>query len=76
MTCSICRFWGQADPKAPKSLFEPEAAVTDGEEAHEWSLCRRHSPVVLDDDRRRIWPISRYDDWCGEFEDRPVTESE
>lgn len=33
--------------------------------------CRRHAPVRLDAEIRRLWPSVGGDDWCGDYE--PVT---
>jgi hypothetical protein len=40
-----------------------------------WAMCRVHPPVVTDADRRRVWPITRYDDWCGEFDLRAMEDN-
>lgn len=32
--------------------------------------CRRHTPTAIQDrdgDTWRTWPVTRYDDWCGEY---------
>lgn len=61
MDCSQCRFW--IFSSAGTSIHVEEA----GQE-HQWAQCRRNAPAVLPSDRRRVWPITRCDDWCGEFD--------
>ena len=52
--CSVCKFWD-----GPK--LEAKYKDTMGE-------CRRHAPqgTMLD---QRAWPLSAWDDWCGEWKD-------
>ncbi|MBF0356325.1 MAG: hypothetical protein HQL43_13915 [Alphaproteobacteria bacterium] len=61
MSCSNCRFWGSAPLQAGQDFLETPYGRQN------WAMCRVHPPVVTDSDRRRVWPITRYDDWCGEF---------
>ncbi len=64
MSCSSCRFWGSAPLQAGQDFQEPGSGMQI------WAMCRVHPPVVTDSDRRRVWPITRYDDWCGEYDER------
>ena len=53
--CENCRFWSPVSG----SLFEQKLA--NGE-------CRRKSPVlVVSRGRVRLWPLTKADDWCGDF---------
>lgn len=57
--CDKCRYW--------RFLRELEKHVGVGE-------CRRHAPVVKTPEnvstglRYAEWPLTMFDDWCGEFE--------
>lgn len=61
MACSTCRFWGSAPLHAGQDFLENNSGK------RVWAMCRIRPPVVTDTDRRRVWPITRYDDWCGEY---------
>lgn len=61
MACSNCRYWGSAPLHAGQDFQEKQ----NGQRI--WAMCRVHAPIVTDADRRRVWPITRYDDWCGEY---------
>jgi hypothetical protein len=60
VTCDKCRFWDcYADTKANEFGF---------------GYCHRHAPVacigkdVFGDSENIVWPQTRDNDWCGEFE--------
>jgi len=56
-TCEACRFWDRRKKKAP---------VTPADEAPEpvfTSACRIRPPTKSTNG----WPITREDDWCGEY---------
>ncbi|MBF0334519.1 MAG: hypothetical protein HQL40_12885 [Alphaproteobacteria bacterium] len=55
MDCSCCLYWVRSSA--------PHADDTE----RDWAQCRRHAPVALPNDRRRVWPITDGADWCGEF---------
>lgn len=72
MKCSECRFWGKNYFDNKDNLF-PLATP--------WSRpCKRHAPVrgkeVFFDSfvgNQPEWPITHKDDWCGDFEQKPLT---
>lgn len=52
--CSTCRFWKPSD-------------YTRGE-----GDCRAHPPSVIVNNEHvgQLWPTTKTDDWCGEWEDK------
>jgi hypothetical protein len=37
-------------------------------EDHQRGRCRRHAPTPSLSGLEALWPITRADDWCGQFE--------
>lgn len=56
--CSQCKFW-----------FRDQTLTTLGE-------CHRRSPTIIGKDEKagvdefRVWPITAFDDWCGEWKEK------
>ncbi len=67
--CDRCRFWHE---------FSGNSEATPGEHTGE---CRRHPPVIVFPFQMHdilpaesgFWPLTRPEDWCGEFQPRPTT---
>lgn len=65
--CESCRFWpAKRETYGTYGLHGPS---TDGSV----SDCRRHSPRDVQDATPRyaanaVWPQTRREDWCGEYE--------
>lgn len=58
--CRICRYW--ANPQTCDLLDTPDADML--------SECRRHAPRLCGNQDKRPWPLTRAEDWCGDFEPR------
>ncbi len=60
-SCEKCRFW------------EP---VTTNAKPVPFGRCRRYAPRQMMEHRDTDWPITDYDDWCGEFYCITIVEQE
>lgn len=58
MRCDCCKFWDELTTVADQGR------------------CRRHAPMRIKSDvgegdmldgQKAVWPITRCDDWCGDF---------
>ena len=40
--------------------------------------CRAHPPVIVVNDGRtgELWPTTKAEDWCGEWQEKPEDEAE
>lgn len=50
--CEQCRFWEGPPTGLP----------------NRWGECRRASPVLTPFTQTGMWPLTKYDSWCGDFE--------
>lgn len=61
--CNSCRFWDEDIPH----------------DIHQFGFCRRHSPHIRYDTTSTTtdargwghWPLTCWDDWCGEYQEAP-----
>lgn len=70
--CMACKYWDELDSPSWSDGIRsvPPRPVWDG-----W--CRRHPPVIMISLAEHhdlhpatgYWPIARYSDWCGEWEE-------
>lgn len=75
--CETCRFWPLRTKIGDHYIgiggYNCDGSVSD---------CRRRAPVIVEQGRdERLsgngrWPTTKRDDWCGEYEARPVSEAE
>lgn len=63
-TCSACKFW---DCNAYERGRHGASSLHELQED-----CRRHAPIDMSQEELtkglRLWPQTRGDDWCGDFE--------
>jgi hypothetical protein len=66
MTCLECRFY-----EAGVGFYYPTRDA-DGNAVHvKLGDCRRRAPTTADPLRGGLWPSTRPNDWCAEFEAKP-----
>jgi hypothetical protein len=62
-TCETCRFWGRDRFGRALGGYNCDGRVSD---------CRRRAPIEIDRARypgaSRLWPETKIDDWCGEYD--------
>lgn len=61
--CSSCRFW---DPRST----EPEAEATDQGDCLRYPPARGSGSAPSRALSRMMWPTTRAEDWCGEYDVR------
>lgn len=52
VVCFNCEYWDRTEPE---------------NEDEKENACRRRAPTHVDAQGRAVWPITRFDDWCGDF---------
>jgi hypothetical protein len=52
--CRTCAFWDGGTWRDPQYT-------------HMTAECRRHAPIIQDDDRAAVWPLTLNDDSCGDW---------